>query len=123
MRRRGSAGGRAFRDPVLEEQVQKLCNETGIGAQFGVILVIYQGHAFEVATFRSDDAYVDGRRPTGVTFTDAKQDVLRRDFTINGLFYDIEADEVIDYVGGLQDLASRTVRTIGDPEIRFRCRS
>ena len=59
-----------------------------IGAQFGVVLVINRGHPFEVATFRSDEAYVDGRRPTGVVFTDARQDVLRRDFTINGLLYD-----------------------------------
>ena len=59
-----------------------------IGAQFGVVLVIHRGHPFEVATFRSDEAYVDGRRPTGVVFTDARTDVLRRDFTINGLLYD-----------------------------------
>src|SRR5690349_5989692 len=71
-----------------------------IGAQFGVVLVIHRGHPFEVATFRSDQAYIDGRRPTGVVFTDAKQDVLRRDFTINGLLYDPIGREVIDYVHG-----------------------
>src|SRR5881394_3296837 len=87
------------------EEVVKIFPRTeSIGAQFGVILVIYQGHAFEVATFRSDDAYVDGRRPTGVTFTDAKQDVLRRDFTINGLLYDPIEDRVIDHVNGRADI-------------------
>jgi len=102
------------------EDVVKLFPRTeSIGAQFGVILVIYQGHAFEVATFRSDDAYVDGRRPTGVTFTDAKQDVLRRDFTINGLLYDPIEDRLIDYVNGQADIDAKLVRAIGDPYARF----
>src|SRR5207244_10704983 len=70
-----------------EEIVEIFPRTESIGAQFGVILVIYRGHRFEVATFRSDEAYVDGRRPTGVVFTDAKQDVLRRDCPINGLLY------------------------------------
>jgi tRNA nucleotidyltransferase/poly(A) polymerase len=69
-----------------------------VGAQFGVVLVIDRGHPFEVATFRSDEAYIDGRRPTGVVFTDARQDVLRRDFTINGLLYDPVRKEILDYV-------------------------
>jgi poly(A) polymerase len=102
------------------EEIVKIFPRTeSIGAQFGVILVIYQGHAFEVATFRSDDAYVDGRRPTGVTFTDAKQDVLRRDFTINGLLYDPIEDRVIDYVDGRNDIDAKLVRAIGDPFARF----
>src|SRR5262245_22354200 len=102
------------------EEVVKIFPRTeSIGVQFGVILVIYQGHAFEVATFRSDDAYVDGRRPTGVTFTDAKQDVLRRDFTINGLLYDPLEDRVIDHVNGQADIEARLVRAIGDPFARF----
>src|SRR5216117_2113696 len=83
-----------------EEIVEIFPRTESIGAQFGVILVIYRGHRFVVATFRSDEAYVDGRRPTAVVFTDAKQDVLRRDFTINGLLYDPISKEVIDYVGG-----------------------
>ncbi|MBI4473944.1 MAG: CCA tRNA nucleotidyltransferase, partial [Acidobacteria bacterium] len=71
------------------EEIMRIFPRTeSIGAQFGVVLIIQHGHPFEVATFRSDEAYVDGRRPTGVVFTDAKQDVLRRDFTINGLLYD-----------------------------------
>jgi poly(A) polymerase len=102
------------------EDIVKIFPRTeSIGAQFGVILVIHQGHAFEVATFRSDDAYVDGRRPTGVTFTDARQDVLRRDFTINGLLYDPTEDRVIDYVNGRADIDARLVRAIGDPFARF----
>jgi poly(A) polymerase len=90
-----------------------------IGAQFGVVLVIHRGHPFEVATFRSDEAYVDGRRPTGVIFTDAKQDVLRRDFTINGLLYDPDSREIVDYVGGREDIRAGVVRAIGDPKQRF----
>jgi poly(A) polymerase len=90
-----------------------------IGVQFGVVLVIYRGHPFEVATFRSDEAYIDGRRPTGVVFTDAKTDVLRRDFTINGLLYDPIQHQVIDFVGGRDDIEARIVRAIGDPRKRF----
>src|SRR5437899_12390038 len=102
------------------EEVVKIFPRTeSIGAQFGVILVIYRGHPFEVATFRSDEAYVDGRRPTGVVFSDARQDVLRRDFTINGLLYDPISKEVIDYVGGQADIQAKLVRAIGDPHARF----
>jgi tRNA nucleotidyltransferase/poly(A) polymerase len=90
-----------------------------IGAQFGVVLVIKRGHPFEVATFRSDEAYIDGRHPSGVVFTDAKQDVLRRDFTINGLLYDPLTHEVIDYVNGRADIDAKIVRAIGDPRARF----
>jgi poly(A) polymerase len=90
-----------------------------IGAQFGVVLVIHRGHPFEVATFRSDDAYVDGRRPTSVSFTNAQTDVLRRDFTINGLLYDPIEDRVIDYVSGQADIRDHIVRAIGDPQKRF----
>src|SRR5438552_3767772 len=102
------------------EEIVKIFPRTeSIGAQFGVILVIYRGHPFEVATFRSDEAYVDGRRPTGVVFTDAKQDVLRRDFTINGLLYDPMNGEVIDYINGQDDIRAKIVRAIGDPHARF----
>lgn len=102
-----------------EEIVEIFPRTESIGAQFGVILVIHRGHPFEVATFRSDEAYVDGRRPTGVVFTDAKQDVLRRDFTINGLLYDPISNEIIDYVGGQTDIQAKLVRAIGDPGARF----
>jgi len=102
------------------EEIVKIFPRTeSIGAQFGVILVIYRGHPFEVATFRSDEAYVDGRRPTGVVFTDVKQDVLRRDFTINGLLYDPLDQRVIDYVEGQSDIQAKLVRAIGDPHARF----
>jgi poly(A) polymerase len=95
-----------------------------VGAQFGVILV----DAVEVATFRSDHSYQDGRHPTGVTFEkDPRQDVLRRDFTINALLLDpaflasstSPASQVVDYVGGLNDLRNQIVRAIGDPAQRF----
>jgi tRNA nucleotidyltransferase/poly(A) polymerase len=102
------------------EQIVRIFPRTeSIGAQFGVVLVIYHGKPFEVATFRSDQAYVDGRRPTGVVFTDAKQDVLRRDFTINGLLYDPTTGQVIDYVNGQADIQAKVVRAIGDPHARF----
>jgi poly(A) polymerase len=102
------------------EEVMHLFRRTEpIGARFGVVLVIHRGHPFEVATFRSDQAYLDGRRPTGVVFTDAREDVLRRDFTINGLLFDPIEDRVIDYVGGQRDLEARVVRAIGEPRQRF----
>jgi putative nucleotidyltransferase with HDIG domain len=92
-----------------------------VGAHFGVVLVKGGGGHVEVATFRSDRDYVDGRRPAGVRFeTDPRQDVLRRDFTINGLMMDPETAEVLDFVGGRSDLQERLVRAIGDPEVRFR---
>ncbi len=103
------------------EQVQKLFAHTyAVGAHFGVIVVHEHGHDFEVATFRSDGAYVDGRRPTEVSFSSPQTDAERRDFTINGLFYDPLKDEVIDYVEGRADLAARRLRAIGDAAARFR---
>jgi poly(A) polymerase len=102
------------------EIVQKIFPKTiPVGAQFGVVLVIADSHQFQVATFRSDDAYVDGRRPESVTFSDAKTDAERRDFTINGLFYDPIAEKIIDFVGGQRDIAAKIVKTIGEPERRF----
>ncbi len=94
-------------------------NTLEVGAKFGVMMVRIEGDWFEVATFRSDLGYSDGRRPDGVTFTDAKQDVRRRDFTINGLLYDPVDDEIIDYVGGRADIEAGIVRCIGDPAKRF----
>jgi poly(A) polymerase len=103
------------------EEVQRLFPETvAVGAQFGVVIVVEEGHPFEVATFRSDEAYVDGRRPSGVSFSDPKTDAERRDFTVNGLFEDPETGEVVDHVGGRADLARRLLRAIGDPRARFR---
>ena len=92
-----------------------------VGAHFGVVLVHNSGAHVEVATFRSDHAYEDGRHPVDVEFeTDPHQDVLRRDFTINALLLDPDSNEVLDFVGGLADLRNRLVRAIGDPETRFR---
>ena len=90
-----------------------------VGAKFGVAVVLHRKHAVEVATFRSDLSYSDGRRPDSVHFTTARADAERRDFTINGMFYDPVADEVIDYVGGREDIERRVIRTIGDPNERF----
>lgn len=93
-----------------------------VGAHFGVVLVHDDtGSQVEVATFRSDFSYRDGRRPDRVKFeTDPREDALRRDFTINALFEDPTTGEVLDYTGGRDDLAARTIRAIGEPERRFR---
>ncbi|MCL4855564.1 MAG: CCA tRNA nucleotidyltransferase [Bryobacteraceae bacterium] len=92
-----------------------------VGAHFGVILVPGDGAKVEVATFRSDHAYEDGRHPGRIEFeTDPKRDVLRRDFTINAMLMDPDTKEVLDFVGGRQDLESGIIRAIGEPEQRFR---
>ncbi|MBY0586527.1 CCA tRNA nucleotidyltransferase [bacterium] len=103
-------------------EVQKLFRRTvAVGASFGVISVIGgPGLTIEVATFRSDGTYSDGRRPDQVTFSSAEEDAKRRDFTINGMFFDPAKDEVLDYVGGREDLARGLIRAIGDPALRFR---
>jgi len=90
-----------------------------VGVQFGVILVMESGVSFEVATFRSDDAYVDGRRPTRVHFGSAREDALRRDFTINALLMDPFSGAVLDFVGGEADLRSGIIRAIGDAGVRI----
>ena len=94
-------------------------NTQAVGAAFGVILVRLGKSVIEVATFRTDLKYVDGRRPEGVVFTTAEEDAKRRDFTINGMFFDPVEKEVIDYVGGQQDLKYKWLRTIGNPDERF----
>ncbi len=102
------------------ENVQKLFPRTyAVGAHFGVILVVENGFQFEVATFRSDEAYIDGRHPSAVHFSSSEEDARRRDFTINGMFYDPVAEEVIDFVGGRADIAAKLVRAIGDAAQRF----
>lgn len=92
-----------------------------IGAAFGVVTVVgRKGEGqIDVATFRCDAAYSDGRHPDAVVFADAEQDARRRDFTINGLFYDPLAERVIDYVGGVEDLKQRLIRAIGDADARL----
>ena len=102
------------------DDVQKMFPRTyAVGAHFGVIVVLENGFQFEVATFRSDGAYLDGRRPAEVHFATATEDAARRDFTINGMFFDPEANEIIDFVGGRTDLEARLIRAIGDPSQRF----
>lgn len=102
------------------EVVQKLFSRTyAVGAHFGVIVVLEGDVQFEVATFRSDEAYIDGRHPTAIHFSSPEEDAKRRDFTINGMFYDPVAEEVIDFVGGRADIAAKLVRAIGDPRQRF----
>lgn len=90
-----------------------------VGAHFGVVIVRAGGHSFEVATFREDGDYGDGRHPDSVRFTTAVEDAQRRDFTINGLFLDPVQGRVLDYVGGQADLSARVIRAIGDPQARF----
>ena len=102
------------------EEVQQLFRRTyAVGAHFGVIVVLENDFQFEVATFRSDGAYLDGRHPAEVHFSSPEEDARRRDFTINGMFFDPPNDAVIDFVGGRADLSARMVRAIGDPGQRF----
>src|SRR4030088_1760290 len=103
------------------EQVMSIFPETyAVGAQFGVVLVPSPEGDVEVATFRSDIGYSDGRHPDEVRFSrDPREDVARRDFTINGMLLDPLTNEVLDFVGGRKDLEDKIIRTIGDPERRF----
>jgi len=103
------------------EQVEQVFRKVQkVGESFGVMLVRLLGHTIEVATFRTDGVYSDGRHPDDVTFSDAEHDARRRDFTINGMFEDPRTGEVVDYVGGRADLANRMIRAIGDPAARLR---
>ncbi len=102
-----------------DEVLRLFPHATAIGEQFGVVQVRLYRRAFEVATFRSESGYVDGRHPSNVVFSGPREDALRRDFTINGLFYDPTAGSVIDFVQGRADLDRRIIRTIGAPADRF----
>src|SRR5450432_3827066 len=102
------------------EDVQKIFARTyAVGAHFGVIVVLEHGFQFEVATFRADGAYLDGRHPNEVHFSSPEEDARRRDFTINGMFFDPPNEKVIDFVGGRADLAAGIVRAIGVPAERL----
>jgi len=102
------------------EQVQALFHRTiPVGIQFGVVRVRVAEMEFEVATFRSDGIYLDGRHPSAIRFSTPEQDAARRDFTINGMFYDPFSERLIDYVNGREDLAGKLVRAIGQPSRRF----
>ncbi len=109
--------------PPQVKELFRRCIE--VGAAFGVVEVLGprgpdgEWLKVQVATFRNDGTYSDGRRPDSVAFSSPEEDAQRRDFTINGLFFDPIANEVIDYVGGRDDLAAKTLRAIGDPVARF----
>lgn len=90
-----------------------------VGAHFGVVLVKVRGHAIEIATFRTDGSYADGRKPDSVTFATIEEDASRRDFTINGLFFDPSNEELLDFVGGQEDVKAGRLRAIGDAAERF----
>jgi putative nucleotidyltransferase with HDIG domain len=105
---------------ALPEDIQSIFSKTiPVGIQFGVVRVLEGGFEFEVATFRSDGHYSDGRHPDTVAFSSPEEDAKRRDFTVNGLFYDPIENQVIDYVGGKTDLKARLLKAIGNPNERF----
>jgi putative nucleotidyltransferase with HDIG domain len=102
------------------EQVEKLFHKTiPVGRKFGVMVVVEDEQQFQVATFRAEADYQDGRRPEKVVFANAEADALRRDFTVNGLFYDPLTEKIHDWVGGEKDLRAKIIRTIGKAEERF----
>ena len=127
------AGG-AVRDLLLEKSISEIDIATSaspqeieqlfpktipVGKQFGVIVVVQDTNNYEVTTFRKEADYVDGRHPTRVSFTDARHDVERRDFTVNALFFNPFTEEVIDYLKGREDLERKLIRTVGPPQSRF----
>lgn len=105
---------------ALPEEIEKLFAHTiAVGRKFGVVVVVEGEMQVQVATFRAEADYRDGRRPEAITFGDATADARRRDFTVNGLFYDPLADKLYDWVGGEKDLRAGIIRTIGPPSERF----
>ncbi len=105
---------------VPEEVLTLFPDGRAVGAHFGVVLVPCDGVYFDVATFRKDGDYKDGRRPESVQYSSPEEDAFRRDFTVNGMFEDPESGDIIDYVGGMEDLDKRLIRCIGCAEERFR---
>lgn len=105
---------------AVPENVIKLFRRTlKIGAKFGVVMVLMDDQQVEVATFRTEGGYQDGRHPGHVAFASAKEDAARRDFTVNGMFYDPIEKKVLDFVNGQKDLQKQILRTIGNPDERF----
>jgi poly(A) polymerase len=101
-------------------EVQALFPRTvPVGAQFGVVLVLVDGHPIEVASFRADAEYLDGRHPSSVRPAAPEEDARRRDFTVNAMFRDARSGAVLDFVGGRADLDARLIRAVGDPAARF----
>jgi poly(A) polymerase len=102
------------------DQIQKIFPKTiPVGVVFGIVIVVEEGFQFEVATFRKDRGYVDGRRPSGVDPATPEEDAQRRDFTINGMFYDPVHDKLYDFIGGQKDLKKGIIKAIGNPHERF----
>ncbi len=105
---------------ALPQQVERSFDRTiPVGQKFGVMIVVEGGRQFQVATFRAEADYQDGRRPEQISFGDAMADARRRDFTVNGLFFDPVGNKLHDWVGGEEDLRAKTIRTIGQPAERF----
>ncbi len=105
---------------ALPEKVQSLFKKTiPVGVQFGVVIVVEESTPFEVATFRTESKYLDGRRPSEVSFATVEEDSKRRDFTVNGLYFDVESKKILDFVEGARDIKAKIIRTIGDPKQRF----
>jgi len=102
------------------EEIQQLFPKTiPVGIAFGIVIIALEGHHFEVATFRKESDYLDGRRPSSIQKATPEEDAERRDFTINGLFYDPLSDTILDFVGGQRDIQQGVIRAIGDPHKRF----
>lgn len=102
------------------EEIAKLFdNVYMVGAKFGVCVVVMDSYNFEVSTFRKDLDYYDGRHPESVVYTTAQGDVNRRDFIINTLFYDPIEEKMIDYLGAVNDIKNKIIRTVGDAKLRF----
>lgn len=104
------------------DEVQKIFPRTfPVGIKFGTVLVLHKGCRIEITTYRADADYHDGRRPASVQFSDSlEKDIMRRDFTVNGLAYNVTRSELADYCGGIDDLNAKILRTIGEPMQRFR---
>lgn len=102
-----------------EDVLAHFTESVAVGKSFGVVRVKVGSDWYEVATFRKDAQYLDGRHPQAVTFSDAETDAQRRDFTVNALFYDPVRQEVIDYTEGMTDIERRRIATVGNPEARF----
>ena len=104
---------------TTEEVMALFAKTIPVGIAFGIIIVVEEGHPFEVATFRKEKDYVDGRRPTSIEKASPEEDAQRRDFTINGMFYDPITEKIYDFVEGQKDLQQGIIRAIGDPHHRF----
>lgn len=107
-------------DALPDEVMPLFPGSLAVGKAFGVVLVPWAGTHFEIATFRKDESYQDGRHPDKVVFSDPPTDAERRDFTINAIFYDPLADTIHDFVGGQDDLKQKCIRCVGNPDERFR---